>query len=51
MTVLKGTPRLVCACGSKKISARTTPSAAARRRYAMARSWKSCSVTSASIAG
>lgn len=38
ITAEKGTPRLVWACGSKKISARTTPSAAARSKYAMAKS-------------
>jgi hypothetical protein len=36
-----GTPRAVCVCGSKKISACTTLSEFTRRRYAVVIAWKS----------
>ncbi len=45
-TVANATPRGVWPCGSKNISTWRTLSACARRRYAQARSKKSCSVTS-----
>jgi hypothetical protein len=38
ITALNGTPRSVCVCGSKKSSACTTLSAAARSKYAIAMS-------------
>ena len=45
-TVAMATPRAVCVCGSKKISACTTLSAAARAKYAIAMSKKSSSLMS-----
>jgi len=46
ITVPIDTPRAVCVCGSKKISAWTTLSAAARRKYAIAIALKSSSCRS-----
>jgi hypothetical protein len=46
MTVPIATPRAVCVCGSKKTSAWTTLSAAARRKYAIAIASKSLSCSS-----